>query len=163
MPDRIALDGPDGYWGRTPMERLRMTRTLAGADMVWLEPYLPWYARTPTGFGGWDTTVTAVIRASALSALRRHFRDPAHGAPRDCRSYRLLALVDAWKDHDPSVRWADTNDVTLWPVAWRVDAARLEARFAEAARMTWCRWCDAEPAANAAGSCLWCERQGDYQ
>lgn len=160
VEEQIGGDGPDGTWRMSPRDRLRATRTMAVAmSATWLPPYVPRYDRSQ-GRGGWETTVGGYLRATTIRALRWHFGDSARLAS-DCLSCRVLALAAAFKERAPDVQWADMGDVAAWPMALRLDARRLEERFAAVSSALWCRACDDAPSASAGRWCLWCERQGD--
>jgi hypothetical protein len=126
-------------------------------QVPWLPPYVPRYDKAHTG-RGWETTVGGYLRATPARALRLHFGDSARLAD-DCTSCRVLSLAAQWKAVDDDVRWADMGDVSGWPMALRVDARRLEERFAAVAIALWCPACDDAPAASPSRYCLWCERQ----
>lgn len=143
--DHLAPDDPDGAWRLTPRARMMATRSMATAMGV---TYLAPYVRVGHDRG--------LVRATGIRALRRYFNDSAAMAA-ECASCRTMALAAAYKAVDASVRWADMGELNEWPMALRVDARRLDERFIALASALWCGACDNEPAASAAGWCVWCE------
>ena len=153
-------DEPDGYWRQTVGDRLRAARAKARQmGLLWLSPYIPRYSRVQSLTGSWDTSVGGYLRATPARALRLHFGDSDRD-PATCGSCRVLTLAAAWKVDDPAVRWADMGDADAWPIQWRVDARRMESRFAALANATWCQECDDAPWGSTTMRCLWCERMG---
>ena len=143
--DHLALDEPDGAWRLTPRARMMATRSMATEmGVTFLAPYVR---------VGHDR---GLVRATGIRALRRYFNDGAAMAA-ECASCRTMALAAAYKAVDASVRWADMGELNAWPMSLRVDARRLAERFIALASALWCRACDNEPAASAAGWCVWCE------
>lgn len=158
--EAIPSDEPVGYWRWTVSDRLRATRGRADQmGRVWLPPFVPRYQRSETVTGGWVTGVVGYLRATPVRAMRRAFGDTARDGDQ-CGSTRALDLSSAWKQEEPAVRWADMGDPDAWPIAWRVDAARLADRFAQLARATWCMECDDAVWASASLRCLTCEPMG---
>jgi hypothetical protein len=153
-------DDRDGYWGRTVGWRLRETERLASRlRRLWLAPYVPLYTREQTDSDGWQTTTRGLVRASAIHAVR-HWVGEYPREREACVAWRVLQLVAAAKQDDPTRRWADLATLAAWPVGLRLDAKRLRGRLGPLTQGTWCAACDDAPWASTTRLCLWCERQG---